>query len=71
MGRDGGAPRPPDVDGGEQEQPDHVDEVPVPGGEFKAEVLLRRKVPASARIRQTIRKIVPMMTCAPWKPVAM
>src|SRR5262245_63338200 len=31
----------PDVDAGEQEQPDHVDEVPVPGGELEAEVLLR------------------------------
>src|SRR2546430_4044297 len=31
----------PDVDADEQEQPHHVDEVPVPGGEFEAEVLLR------------------------------
>src|SRR5262249_14742576 len=29
------------------------------------------KWPANARIRQTIRKRLPMMTCAPWKPVAM
>ncbi len=29
------------------------------------------KCPFSARNRQTARKIVPMMTCAPWKPVAM
>src|SRR5665647_2541174 len=27
--------------------------------------------PMSARSRQTIRKIEPMMTCTPWKPVAM
>src|SRR5580704_6893894 len=27
--------------------------------------------PASARNRQTIRNVVPMMTCTPWKPVAM
>ena len=36
----------PDVDAGEQEQPHHVDEVPVPGGELEAEMLLRREVPA-------------------------
>src|SRR3954468_16108651 len=35
----------PDVDAGEQEQPDHVDEVPVPGGEFEAEMLVRLEVP--------------------------
>src|SRR5436189_3849152 len=35
----------PDVDASEQEQPHHVDEVPVPGGEFEAEMLLRREVP--------------------------
>src|SRR5215475_4387127 len=34
----------PDVDADEQEQPDHVDEVPVPGGKFEAEMLLRREV---------------------------
>jgi len=34
----------PDVDGGEQEQPDHVDEVPVPGGGLEAEVLLGREM---------------------------
>src|SRR6266700_6093287 len=34
----------PDIDAGKQEQPDHVDEVPVPGGEFEAEVLGRREV---------------------------
>ena len=34
----------PDVDAGEQEQPHHVDEVPVPGGELEAEMLLRREV---------------------------
>src|SRR4029077_9582296 len=27
--------------------------------------------PAMARNRQTIRNVEPMMTCAPWKPVAM
>src|SRR5437660_1205765 len=35
------AARAPDVDAGEQEQPDHVDEVPIPGGELEAEVLGR------------------------------
>src|SRR5664280_94165 len=29
------------------------------------------KWPLSVRTRQTIRKIEPMITCAPWKPVAM
>src|SRR5436190_10275302 len=29
----------PDIDADEQEQPDHVDEMPIPGGEFEAEVL--------------------------------
>src|SRR5690349_14876665 len=35
----------PDIDAGEQEQPHHVDEVPVPGREFEAEMLLRREMP--------------------------
>src|ERR1700731_3125762 len=30
----------PDIDAAEQEQPHHVDEVPVPGGELEAEMLL-------------------------------
>jgi hypothetical protein len=67
-GRRAGAP---DVDGGEQEQPDHVDEVPVPGSGLETEVLLRGVGPLIARIRQTSRKIVPTMTWKPWKPVAM
>src|SRR5215211_1874115 len=29
----------PDIDAEEKKQPDHVDEVPVPGGEFEAEML--------------------------------
>ena len=36
----------PDVDRHEQEQPDDVDEVPVPGGRLEAEMLLRREVAA-------------------------
>src|ERR1700710_352707 len=35
----------PDVDAYEQEQPYHVDEMPVPGGEFEAEMLGRGEVP--------------------------
>src|SRR6476660_6782784 len=35
----------PDIDADKQEQPDHVHEVPVPGGEFEAEMLGRRKMP--------------------------
>ena len=34
----------PHVDRGEEEQPHHVDEVPVPGGELEAEMLLRREM---------------------------
>src|SRR5882757_3779682 len=34
----------PDIDTGEQEQPDHVDEVPVPGGELETEMLLWREL---------------------------
>src|SRR5690606_30246120 len=30
---------------GEQEQPHHVDKVPIPGGRLEAEMLLRREVP--------------------------
>src|SRR4029077_18547614 len=36
--------RTPYIYAGEQKQPYHVDEVPVPGGKLKAEVLLRREV---------------------------
>src|SRR5256886_11571543 len=35
----------PDIDADEQEQPHHVDEMPVPGGEFEAEMLGRREMP--------------------------
>src|SRR5215204_4205439 len=34
----------PHIDAGEQEQPDDVDEVPVPGREFEAEMLRRREM---------------------------
>ena len=34
----------PYVDADEQEQPHHVDEVPIPGREFEAEMLLRREL---------------------------
>ena len=40
------APAAPHVDRGEQEQPDDVDEVPVPGGRFEAEMLPGREVAA-------------------------
>src|SRR3954466_772550 len=36
--------RAPHIDAGEQEQPHHVNEVPVPGGELEAEMLRRREV---------------------------
>jgi hypothetical protein len=32
---------PPPVDGGEQEQPNHVNEVPIPSSRFKADVAFR------------------------------
>lgn len=28
-----------------QEQPDHVDKIPIPGGEFETSMLLARKMP--------------------------
>src|SRR6476619_3652890 len=34
----------PDIDADEQEEPHHVNEVPVPGGEFEAEMLPRGEV---------------------------
>src|SRR5215467_14075761 len=43
--------RAPNIYAGKQEQPHHVDEVPVPRGEFKAEMLLRSKV-AGNRARE-------------------
>ena len=45
--------------------------MPVPGGELEAEMLRRGELAGEARNRQTVRKIVPMMTWKPWKPVAM
>src|SRR5437773_6955794 len=36
--------RAPHVDAGEQEDPHHVDEVPVPGSELETEVLRRREM---------------------------
>src|SRR6185369_3047279 len=38
------APAAPDIDGGEEEQPYDVDEMPVPGGRLEAEMLLRSEV---------------------------
>src|SRR4051812_39392254 len=38
------APAAPDVDRREQEQPDYVDEMPIPGGSLEAEMLTRREV---------------------------
>src|SRR5262245_14064214 len=45
-GRSSGRVRPgaPDIDAAEQKEPDHIDEVPVPGGELEAEVLGRLEV---------------------------
>ena len=34
----------PDIDAGKEEQPHHVNKVPVPGSRLKAEMLLRCKV---------------------------
>src|SRR5215472_1793940 len=49
LGVDAGAP---DVDAGEEEQPDHVDEVPVPGGELESEMLARLEL-SEERPQQT------------------
>src|SRR5277367_1750097 len=49
---DGRAPRPPDVDAAEQEYPDDVDEMPIPGRELEADVMARRKL-ADPGPRQT------------------
>ena len=61
----GRAPGPPDVDAAKQEQPNHVDEMPVPGGELEPDMVPGVNWPLSARMRQTKRKITPIMTCAP------
>src|SRR5579863_2314558 len=37
----------PPVDAGEQEQPDHIDEVPVPGSRLEPEMPFRRELPGS------------------------
>src|SRR5690606_25384298 len=37
-------PATPHIDGGKQEQPDHVHEVPVPGSELETEVMLLGEV---------------------------
>ena len=42
-------PSRPDIDADEQEQPDDVDEMPVPGGRLEAEMLLRREVALDRR----------------------
>src|SRR6266516_2788197 len=47
--------RAPDVDAGEQEQPDHVDEMPVPGGELEAEMLGRLEL-TGKRAQQAYRE---------------
>ena len=60
-----------EVDADEEEQPHDVDEMPIPGGGFEAEVTLRGELTTrGARNQHTIRKMVPTMTWKPWKPVA-
>src|SRR3546814_5723444 len=41
------APAAPDIDSDEEEQPHHVDEMPVPGGGFEAEMLARGEIARS------------------------
>ena len=36
---DSGAPGPPHINAGEEEQPDHIDEMPVPSGELETKML--------------------------------
>ncbi len=57
----------PHIDRYEQEQPHHVNEVPIPSRRLEAKVLLGREMPADARIRHTNRKMVPTSTWKPWK----
>ena len=45
--------------------------MPVPGRRLEAEMVVRLELIGPARKKQTIRKVVPMMTWKPWKPVAM
>src|SRR5450432_535666 len=40
----GAGPGAEEIDAGEQEQPDHVDEMPVPGRGLEAEMMLRLEV---------------------------
>src|SRR5271165_487320 len=49
---DRSAPRAPDINAAEQEQPHNVDEVPVPGGELEAEMVARGHL-AEEGARQT------------------
>jgi hypothetical protein len=55
------------VDEYEQSEPDHVDEVPVPGYRFEREMPFRREV---ARQMHT-SMMAPSVTWKPWKPVSM
>ena len=59
------------VDEDEQAEPDHVDEVPVPGHRFEREVALRREVPLHHAQPDDSSMIAPIVTCRPWKPVSM
>ncbi len=61
----------PDIDGEEEEQPDDVNEMPVPGSGFEAEMLLRGEVAGKRAEQADDQKIVPTRTWNPWKPVAM
>ena len=63
--------RAPDIDAGEQEQPDHVNEVPVPGRGLEAEMLLRLEVAGKGAEQADGQEDGSDRTWKPWKPVAM
>ena len=49
----------PDIDGNKQEQPDNVNEMPVPGRSFKAEMLLGGEMPLQATPRADSKEQCP------------
>ena len=57
------------VDGGEQADPDHVDEVPVVGGHLDGVVVAGGELPERARSSTIRMNAAPPATWAPWKPV--
>jgi len=59
------------IDAGKQEQPHHVDEMPVPGGELEAEVMRRREVSLHGADQAHDEEDRADEHIAPWETVAM